>query len=153
MPDDKIVQDGYLLTEEPEPKWGLARSIPVQGGIWGARLNQTRVGKWGGAQTPVRCLPFPLVGPESDFRVECVWQTPVIQLLFNFVFKQSYQNRTSDGCAALSDALKSIPEVIRRNSLSSGAYLRQHRCCVRYKTRQESPQTNGGKQNKMFLLS
>lgn len=35
MPGDKIVQDGYLLTEEPGPEWGLARSIPVQGGIWG----------------------------------------------------------------------------------------------------------------------
>lgn len=43
---------------------------PSAGGVWGARLNQTRVGRWRGAQTPVRCLPFPLVGPESDFPVE-----------------------------------------------------------------------------------
>lgn len=35
MPDDKIVQDAYLLTEEPEAEWGLAHSIPVQVGFGG----------------------------------------------------------------------------------------------------------------------
>lgn len=109
MPDDKIVQDAYLLTEEPEPEWGLACSIPVQGGIGGARLNQTRVGRWGGAQTPVRCLPFPLWALSLISLSRCVWQTPMIQLLFNFVFKQSYQDRAPDGCAALSEALNSAP--------------------------------------------
>lgn len=62
MPDDKIVQDAYLLTEEPEPEWGLAHSTPVQGGIWGPPKSDKR-GKVGKGADTYPLPPFPAGGP------------------------------------------------------------------------------------------
>lgn len=97
MPDDKIVRDGYLLTEEPEPEWDLARSTPVQA----PQIKQEWEGGEGNIRLPAasfsRWWALSLISLSR-----CVWQPPIIQLLFNFVFKQYYQHRTSDGCTVLS---------------------------------------------------
>lgn len=141
------------LRKSPNQRWGLGRGLSVQSAIWWGPPASDK--GWGGRARNRRCpLPHFLSGP--DVWCPCRGASgshPIIQLLFNFVFKQSYQNRTSDGCTVLSWAPRRAPEVIRRGRPSSRSYLRQHRYCVWYKIWQAPSQTNGGRQNKPLRSS
>lgn len=99
------------------------------------------------------CCCRPIL-PCVEFPVEvCLAAAPLFSscliLFSNSVIKTEHM---MDALCYLK-ALKSIAEVIRRNSLSPQSYLRQHRCFEWCKTRQASSQTNGGEHNKAFLLS
>lgn len=72
-------------------RWDLLRPVHVRPGL----------GRQGREQTLL--LPRFPSGPDVCFPCRgASGSRPIIQLLFNFVFKQYYQNRTSDGCTVLS---------------------------------------------------
>lgn len=102
-----MVQDGYLLKEQPEPEVGMGGGIVVQSGLLGeAHSSQIAVGGQGagraGELMPVYCLVFPL-GPKSDFPVTMrLAATPLFSCCLVCFFKQYYHNRTSDGGTVLS---------------------------------------------------
>lgn len=77
MPDDKIVQDGYLLKEEPEPNMGLGLRHHSAGGD-GVKPTQV-IQEWeGGGRTHTCLLPYFTLGPKSNFPVEgCLAATPL----------------------------------------------------------------------------
>lgn len=77
MPDDKIVQDGYLLKEEPEPDVGTGlRHHSAEWGWGEAHPRSYRSGEVG--RTHTFLLPYFTLGPKSDFPVEgCLAATPL----------------------------------------------------------------------------
>lgn len=76
MPDDKIVQDGYLLKEEPEPDVGTGlRHHSAEWGWGEAHPSHTGVGRWVGEHTPACCLIL-LWALSLISLLRGVWQPP-----------------------------------------------------------------------------
>lgn len=98
MPNDKVVQDGCLASEGSGPEVGP--------GPW-YRSAEEDLAKPTQMERDQKVGEGPAAAAAPSFSVlssplRCVCSCPVIQLLFNFVFKECYQNRACDGCAVLS---------------------------------------------------
>lgn len=76
MPDDKIVQDGYLLKEEPEPEVGPGPWPPSA--QWDL-VRPTRIRQGVGRQGREQTLPaasFSLWAQRLISLSRCAWQPP-----------------------------------------------------------------------------
>ena len=98
MPNDKVVQDGCLPREGLGQKWGQGH---------GYRSAEEDLAKPTQMGQDLKVGVGPAVAPAPSFPVlssllRCVCNCSIIQLLFNFVFKECYQNRACDGCTVLS---------------------------------------------------
>ena len=146
MPNDKVVQDGCLLGRAWARSGARAMVTAVQKRLWQSPPKWDGIRRWGWVR--LLLLPHP-----SLCWVPC-WGVSAAAPLFSsclILFSKSVikTDHVMDALCYLK-ALKSIAEVIKRNSLSSQSYLRQHRyfeCC---KAWQASSQTNGGKHDKPF---
>ena len=112
--------------------------------IWQSPPKWDRTGREGGEGSGCCCCP---ILPCVEFPVEVCLAAALLLSSCLILFSNSVikTEHVMDALCYLK-ALKSIAEVIRRNSLSSQSYLRQRRCFEWCKTWQASSQTNGGKQ-------